>query len=189
MGHLPDLKRQQVARQIIERIIISKEQLTVRLCHTGMRDVLLDVEAGSVHKAEHAESGYQPAVTQSEGYLEITIAARFEVYGRSQIALDAEGKAIRTFKRSNYNPVLVNALVKSYRWNRQLDSGDLTISDLAKREGQSRTYISRIVNLMMLSPDIISSILTGTQPLTLHLKDLTGNLPIEWHRQKQVLKF
>jgi len=26
-------------------------------------------------------------------------------YGRSQLALDAEGKAIRTFKRSNYNLV------------------------------------------------------------------------------------
>lgn len=85
--------------------------------------------------------------------------------------------------------MLVNALVKSYRWNRQLDSGELTISDLAKREGQGRTYVSRIVNLMMLSPDIISSILTGTQPVTLHLKDLTANLPVEWHLQKQVLKF
>ncbi|PZP84650.1 MAG: hypothetical protein DI582_08195 [Azospirillum brasilense] len=84
---------------------------------------------------------------------------------------------------------MVSALVKSYRWNRQLDSGDITISDLAKREGRGRTYVSRIVHLMMLAPDIISSILTGAQPVTLHLKDLTVNLPVEWHRQKQVLKF
>lgn len=126
---------------------------------------------------------------QGEDYLEIAIAARFELYGRSQIALDAEGKAIRTFKRSNYNPVLVNALVKSYRWNRQLDSGQITISDLAKQEGRDRTYVSRVVNLMMLAPDIISSILTGTQPVTMQLQYLTANLPIEWHKQKQVLKF
>lgn len=188
-AHLSDLIRQQVARQIIERIVINKDQLIVRLSHSGMREVLLDVEESSIHQTAHAEDGYRPIVTHGEGYLEITIAARFEVYGRSQIALDAEGKAIRTFKRSNYNPVLVNALVKSYRWSRQLDSGELTISDLAKREGQSRTYVSRVVNLMMLAPDIISSILTGTQPVTLHLKDLTANLPVEWHRQKQVLKF
>ena len=187
--HLSDPIRQQSARQIIERIVISKDQLVVRLSHVGMREALHDVEESSGSQIAHAEDGYLPTVTHGEGYLEITIAARFEVYGRSQIALDVEGKAIRTFKRSNYNPVLVNALVKSYRWNRHLDSGDLTISDLAKREGQSRTYVSRIVNLMMLSPDIISSILTGTQPLTLHLKDLTGNLPVEWHRQRQVLKF
>lgn len=132
---------------------------------------------------------YRPTVVHGDGYVEITIAARFELYGRSQLALDAEGRAIRTFKRSNYNPVLVNALVKSYRWNRQLDSGKITITDIAKQEGRARTYVSRIVNLMMLAPDIISSILTGTQPATMHLQDLTANLPIEWHRQKQILKF
>lgn len=187
--YLTDTVRQQAARQMIERIVISKYQLIVRLSHSGMREALLDVHAEDIHATDSVENRYQPAVAHGEGYLEITIAARFEVYGRSQIALDAEGKAIRTFKRSNYNQVLVNALVKSYRWNRQLDSGELTISDLAKREGQGRTYVSRIVNLMMLSPDIITGILTGTQPVTLHLKDLTGNLPVEWHRQKQLLKF
>jgi hypothetical protein len=122
-------------------------------------------------------------------YIEITIAARFELYGRSQIALDADGRPIRAFKKSNYNPVLVNALVKSYRWNRQLAHGQITISDLAEQEGRARTYVSRIVNLMLLAPDIIASILTGTQPATMQLQHLTANLPIEWHKQKQVLKF
>lgn len=85
--------------------------------------------------------------------------------------------------------MLVNALVKSYRWSRQLDSGELTISDLARRERASRTYVSRIVNLMMLAPDIIASILTGTQPATMQLQHLTVNLPVEWYKQKQALKF
>ena len=148
-----------------------------------------DVEAGSITPLEAVDKTYQPTIVQGEGYLEFTIAARFEMYGRSQMALDIEGKAIRTFKRSNYNPVLVNALVKSYRWNRQLDSGQVTITDLAKQERRDRTYISRMVNLMILAPDIISSILTGTQPATMQLQHLTATLPIEWHKQKQLLKF
>lgn len=187
--HLSDANRQQVARQIIDRIVISKEQLTVRLSYAGIQATLLEVDTGSVTPLEPVEKSYQPTILQAEEYLEITIPARFELYGRSQLALDAEGKPIRAFKKSNYNPVLVNALVKSYRWNRQLDSGQITISELAKQERRDRTYISRVVNLMLLAPDIISSILTGTQPVTMHLQDLTANLPIEWHRQKQVLKF
>lgn len=187
--HSSDIERQHIARQIIERIVITKDQLTVRLSYAAIHNALVDVEAGNVTPLEPLEKGYQPSITQGEGYLEITIAARFEVYGRSQMALDAEGKPIRAFKKSNYNPVLVNALVKSYRWNRQLDGGQITVSALAKQEGRDRTYIARVVNLMMLAPDIISSILTGTQPATMHLQDLTANLPIEWHRQKQVLKF
>lgn len=187
--HLSDMKRQHIARQIIERISISRDQLTVRLSHAGIQAALKDIEAGSITPLELVDKTYQPAVVQGEGYLEITIAARFEVYGRSQMALDAEGKPIRAFKKSNYNPVLVNALVKSYRWNRQLDDGQITISDLAEQEGRARTYVSRIVNLMLLAPDIIASILTGTQPATMQLQHLTANLPVEWHRQKQVLKF
>ena len=186
---LADERRQQIARQVIERITITKDQLTVRLSHAGIAAALDDVVAGDALQTEHTESGYRPDVVQGEGYLDIIIPARFEVYGRTQLALDAEGKPIRAFKKSNYNPVLVNALVKSYRWNRELDSGQVTITDLAKQERRDRTYVSRVVNLMYLAPEIISSILTGTQPATMHLQDLTANLPIEWHRQKQALKF
>lgn len=92
-----------------------------------------------------------------------------------------------TFKRSNYNQVLVNALVRSYQWNQLLESGKVSITDLAKREGRNRTHISRIVNLMYLAPEIIASILTGRQPETLHLKDLTKSLPIKWEDQRFLL--
>lgn len=151
--------------------------------------VLDGIDVGDAPQMDQRETGYRPSVVQGDGYLEIIIPARFEVYGRTQLALDADGRPIRAFKKSNYNPVLVSALVKSYRWNRQLESGQVTITDLAKQERRDRTYVSRVVNLMYLAPEIISSILTGTQPATMHLQDLTANLPIEWHRQKQLLKF
>jgi hypothetical protein len=186
---LADERRQEIVRQVIERITITKDQLTVRLSHAGITGVLDEVEGKDAPQTDQREMGYRPSVVQGDGYLEIIIPARFEVYGRTQLALDADGRPIRAFKKSNYNPVLVNALVKSYRWNRQLESGQVTITDLAKQERRDRTYVSRVVNLMYLAPEIISSILTGTQPATMHLQDLTANLPVEWHRQKQLLKF
>jgi len=99
--------------------------------------------------------------------------------------VDAQGQPVKPVVKPNINPVLV----KSYRWNQQLESGAaLTIGTLAKREGRNRTYVSRILNLMMLAPDVIASILEGTQPPTMQLQDLTASLPIEWHKQKQALK-
>ncbi len=83
----------------------------------------------------------------------------------------------------------MNALVKSWRWNRLLETGEVTITELAQQVGMSRTYVSRIVNLMFLTPEILSGILTGSQPATLHLQDLIANLPVEWPSQKQVLCF
>lgn len=186
---LPNDCRQQVARQVIDRIIITKDQLTVRLSYAGISKVLDNVKEVSICTAEKRNNGYRPHIAMDDQHLEITIPARFEVYGRSQIAVDSDGRSIRAFKRSNFNPVLVNALVKSYRWNQQLDSGQVTITELAKSEGMGRTYISRVVNLMYLAPEIISGIMNGTQPTKMHLQDLIANLPVEWHRQKQLLKF
>lgn len=123
-------------------------------------------------------------------HIDITISARFEVHGCTQHAVDEHNRPIRTAtKKAKHNPVLVNALLKSYRWNQQLERGETTITELAKQEGVGRTYISRLVGLMLLSPDIIASIIEGTQPATLHLNDLTENLPLEWHEQRRLLKF
>ena len=182
-------QRQQIVRNVVERIVITKDQLTVRLSYAGIGKAIEESVVSDVDCMVPKEEGYRPLVVQEERHLEITIPARFEVYGRSQIAVDGAGLPIRAFKRSNYNQVLVNALVRSYQWNQLLESGKTSVTELAKREGRSRTYISRILNLRYLAPEIIESILTGTQPETLHLKGLTQILPIEWHCQKRLLNF
>ncbi|MFO0389393.1 MAG: recombinase family protein [Alphaproteobacteria bacterium] len=187
---LTAINQLEIAQQIIERIVVTEETLTVRLHYPGIIKVVASFEqAGWLGENDVSYAGFIPHITLLENCIEITVRAKFQTYGRSQMVLDEEGKPVRVFNKSSYNHTLVNALVKSYRWNRQLDSGQVTITELAKQQGRDRTYISRIVNLMMLAPDIISSILTGTQPATMHLKDLTANLPVEWHLQKQVLKF
>lgn len=182
-------RRQEIVRSVIERIVVTDDQLTVRMGYQGICETVENRDLIESDAKLPREKGYVPKVEQGEEYLEITIPARFEMYGKSQIAVDAEGQPIRAFKRSNYNQVLVNALVRSYQWNQQIDKGEVNVTELAKQEGRSRTHISRILNLRYLAPEIIESILTGTQPETLHLKDLTQVLPIEWHCQKRVLNF
>jgi hypothetical protein len=173
---------------IIERIQITKHQLVLRLSHRGMQEVLHMVELGG-DASSPREVRFKPQVVQGEAWVDIIIPAIFDTQGRSTVTVDAQGRPVKPVMKPNIKPVLVNALVKAYRWNQQLESGAaLTIGTLAKREGRNRTYISRILNLMMLAPDVITSILEGTQPPTMQLQDLTASLPIEWHKQKQVLK-
>lgn len=102
-------------------------------------------------------------------------------------ALDDKGKPVRVVRKSSYNQALVNAMVKSYRWNRLIEEGKTTITMLAEETKLSRTYISRIVSLMFLAPDIMTAIMTGSQPATLQLHDLLKNLPVELERQREVL--
>jgi len=59
---------------------------------------------------------------------------------------------------------------------------------LAKRDGISRRYIRRLVNLAFLSPKLIEAILEGRQPVALSATRLTElDLPIDWTEQHTLL--
>jgi hypothetical protein len=44
-----------------------------------------------------------------------------------------------------------------------------TIGELAKREGVNRAYVSRVLRLTLLAPEIVEGILEGRQPQGLQL--------------------
>jgi hypothetical protein len=173
-----------IAQRVIDRIIIAGDILTIRLSYAGIIDVISELgESATTESKIVCDAGFIPAITIHDAHLEITIAARFKIYGRTQMVVDTQGKPVRVFNKTNYNQTLVNAFVNSYRWNRLLDRGETTITELAAKAGLGRTYISRIVNLMFLAPDIVTSIFNGTQPQTLQLQDLLKNLPVDWKMQ------
>jgi hypothetical protein len=62
---------------------------------------------------------------------------------------------------------------------------------LAKREGVSPSYFTRLVRLSYLAPDIIQAILDGCQPPDLTADKLLAHsrLPLSWHEQRTVLGF
>ena len=55
---------------------------------------------------------------------------------------------------------------------------------LAKAEKVNDSYLSRILRLTLIAPDIIEAILSGRQPSTLQLDDLVKPLPTAWERQR-----
>jgi hypothetical protein len=83
---------------------------------------------------------------------------------------------------------LVKAVVRAHRWRQMIESGKYTSSaELAKAEKVNDSYLSRILRLTLLAPDIIEAILTGRQPSTLQLDDLLKLLPAAWERQRSEL--
>ena len=85
---------------------------------------------------------------------------------------------------------LVKAVVRAPRWRAMLESGESASSaELAKAQKINDSYLSRMLRLTLLAPDIIEAILTGRQPRTLQLDDLLKPLPAEWERQHSELGF
>ena len=79
---------------------------------------------------------------------------------------------------------LIKALARAFRWKRMLESGDfVTISDLAKHEGIAPSYMTRVVRLTLLAPDIVEAILDGRQGPKVTLAKMFEPFPHQWSRQ------
>ena len=67
-----------------------------------------------------------------------------------------------------------------------LASPELSLAQLAKREGRCRTQLARLLRLSWLSPRIVDSIMDGTQPMGLTRRALLlCDLPIAWADQER----
>jgi hypothetical protein len=66
-----------------------------------------------------------------------------------------------------------------------------SFADIAKAEACSECYVSRLMPLAFLAPDIVEAILAGTQPVELTAETLTrhADLPLSWVDQKALLGF
>ncbi len=67
-----------------------------------------------------------------------------------------------------------------------LESGDFaTIAELADREGIAPSYMTRVLRLTLLAPDIVEAILEGTQGSEVTLARVLEPFPIEWEGQQE----
>jgi len=79
---------------------------------------------------------------------------------------------------------LVKALARAFRWKRMLESGEFaTIGDLANHEGIAPSYMTRVMRLTLLAPDIVEAILDGKQGPEMTLARALEPFPTEWEAQ------
>jgi hypothetical protein len=83
--------------------------------------------------------------------------------------------------RPRVDNAMVKALARAFRWRKMLDSGAYgTLEDLARAKGVHSTYVSRVLRMTLLAPQIVEAVLDGRQPAAPQLDDLLGGFPLEW---------
>ena len=71
------------------------------------------------------------------------------------------------------------------RWLAMLESGEAkSLKEIATREGIDNSYVSRMVNLTTLAPDIVAAILDDALPNHVTLFDLAVDPPALWDEQR-----
>ena len=79
---------------------------------------------------------------------------------------------------------LIKAVARAFRWRRMLESGRFaTINELAAAERINSSYVSRVLRLTLLAPDIVEAILDGRQPERMTLPVLMRAVAAEWRNQ------
>jgi hypothetical protein len=80
---------------------------------------------------------------------------------------------------------LIKAVARAFRWRRMLETGRFaTINELAAAEKINSSYVSRVLRLTLLAPDIVEAILDGRQPEETTLPRLMEPFPVKWKEQQ-----
>ena len=88
---------------------------------------------------------------------------RFQRRGGRKRIVAPDGSEIVPTTKPQPDGTLVKALARAWRWQRMLDEGVYTsVSEIGDAENISKSYVSRILRLALLAPDIVEAILAGT---------------------------
>jgi hypothetical protein len=84
---------------------------------------------------------------------------------------------------------LVKALARAFRWRRMMEAGRFaTINELAAAEKINSSYVSRLLRLTLLAPDIVEAILDGRQAEGMTLPGPLKGVPVEGEEQLGALR-
>lgn len=99
-----------------------------------------------------------------------------------------DGREILPSSKPQRDGTLVKARARAWRWQRMLDEGVYaTVSEIGDAENISKSYVSRILRLALLAPDIVEAILAGRTDQSLMLEKLKGPLPMSSEKQRAFL--
>jgi hypothetical protein len=112
---------------------------------------------------------------------------RFQRRGGRKRIVAPDGSALVPATQPQPDGTLVKALARAWRWQRMLDLGVYTsVTEISEAEAIGKSYVSRILRLALLAPDIVEAILAGRTDQRMMLEQLERPLPVYWVKQRQL---
>ena len=108
--------------------------------------------------------------------------------GRKQI-ITPDGVPVLAPPRTRIDSAFVKALARAFRWRKLLETGAYgTIGGVARAERINPSYVSRVLRLTLLAPEIVEAVLDGRQPEGVTLADAMAGVSVVWEEQRRVEK-
>ncbi|HUU65862.1 MAG TPA: recombinase family protein [Methyloceanibacter sp.] len=176
----PD-KTRAIFMALLSRVDIRADRIDIKVYRRNLIELL------------HAQSmdADAPAGTPdsaSDDTLMLTVKARLQRVGREMKMLveNADGE-------TSADPGLLRVIARAHDFQERLmQDPNLAVPAIANHERLSIGYLSRLLRLPTLAPDIITAIINGKNPPQLTAKKLmrlAAHLPVDWAEQRKRLGF
>ena len=114
----------------------------------------------------------------------VTVPFAIRKRGGRTLVITPDGIAAAPTPRSRVDSALLKALARGFRWRKLLETGHFaTIEEIAEAENINASYVSRLLRMTLLAPEIVEVILAGRQPEGLTLARAMKPFPAEWKCQ------
>jgi site-specific DNA recombinase len=165
-------ERAKIVRELVEQVIVDDKRIIIKVG----RGALLGGDVPS-------DALDQPSAST----IELTTAVDYRRRGvGTKLLLPGLGQQSQELR---CDPALIKAIARGRAWFEELATGRArSLQDLAQRDGITRRYIRRLVDVAFLSPELVEAILQGRQPVKLTATRLTElDLPLDWTEQHKLL--
>lgn len=105
--------------------------------------------------------------------------------GGRKLFLTPDGSVAQPTPRARPDSALLKALARGFRWKKMLQESDYqTLEEIADAENINPSYVSRLLRMTLLSPEVVEEILAGRQPPGLTMARAMQPFPMEWNKQR-----
>lgn len=191
-------ERDHQLREIIRRVVVMPEVLTIELTISGAADLATVRSSKNPRMADNRSAAapscpFTPTVTVADGVETLTLPIAIKRHDGRRILVSPEGHDLMVSLRADGLPVprpnLVIAVGQAFALHREILRTRCRFEDAAKKLGFSDAWGAMLLELTVLSPAILRSILAGTLPQTVKLKDLReAARHLDWSLQEAALK-
>ena len=176
--------RRAFLKSVGARVTVGEENIRLTLGRDALRKALL---GDSLEDVSGVDGEAQATGADTDDVLTFLIPARLKRCGLEMRLVIPVGGALDL--RPYPDEALIKALIRAYGWKDRLVSGEaLSIHALAKEDGIDERYLSRVLRLAFLAPDITEAILDGYQPAELGLDKVLRRVPLTWADQRQLFR-
>ncbi len=131
------------------------------------------------------KTGEPDIIETSDGRLTVSVPIQFKRRSGRKLVTLPNGQTSRARPWDTAATPLQLALARGHRWLAMLTSGEAkSLKEIATMEGVDNSYVSRMVNLTTLAPDIVAAILDDALPNNVTLFDLAVDPPALWEEQR-----